>query len=852
MKKICYFTQLFKNHQVIRMKKIYLLILLIVTSFCAYAQNGSDRLIIKRDILGAENLSDSVEQKKQVIAAARSSKSAEDLPVTVYVVTHDDIILHGYTTLCDVLKNVPGIRVSQPAGSDLGEGFMMRGMTGNIYSKILINDVNIKPSGVTGMPLGADIPVRQAERIEIIYGPASASYGNDACVGVIHIVTMKPDNGNYTSADLMVGTGNRSYLNFNTGTKLGHGRNVAELSFYGTNLALTDMNLPDESFEIYNRWNYFKQNGSTFSFSGADGNIYNISDNMITKEMFEKYRELFSDMNYYFVNYEGNKDDSGSENDGFYKPDICKRPQRASQIGVEMKFKEWSFSYNMLHRMDYTNHGVSPFTYNYEDPNALYGEYIHRFVLAGDWATENFSNNMSLSLLHYRMDENSCRTVNWDKNYQYFYGASDDISIEDNISWQPLDKLFINAGASFTYSGILPKTIDYVQKFDFTKYKMFSKDCEDFRYNVLDTFGLYPYTSYSAGAYVQADYSFGPVSLVGGVRYDYMNYDYSSRYINKGVVEDYSLNPRVAAFWKITDKTSFRASQAYAYKAPSPNMKFYTVAVIMEGALPTGQSYTAVAYHHLPSVSKLTPEKISATEFGLRHYFNKTNYLELVGYTNRVKDPLIRRWVSIGEAKQDGLLIENPAYIVSGVSNFTDPSKDRKYTRSYANVKDAKTKLYGIQVIGVAKNIFKPINLNVSGALTLSSGEEMVPDNSATTDTVLVKLDNVRGVPKAMVQVSLDFDFSKIFHVRLDNTYCSKTQRIYYIGLDNGFFWSPSYYNLDVALSIKMTKNLSGLVKVSNLTNTLYGGMDALTMDVDLAYNPQLLRTFSFGVTYNF
>jgi len=41
-------------------------------------------------------------------------------------------------------------------------------------------------------------------------------------------------------------------------------------------------------------------------------------------------------------------------------------------------------------------------------------------------------------------------------------------------------------------------------------------------------------------------------------------------------------------------------------------------------------------------------------------------------------------------------------------------------------------------------------------------------------------------------------------------------------------------------------------LKLSNITNTLYAGIDVKAMDVDLPYNPQQLRTFSFGATYDF
>ena len=112
-------------------------------------------------------------QTTKVIAGTRTEQDLEDLPFTVFVITAKEIREQGYFTLVDALKNLPGIRVSQPGSGLDGESFMMRGLYGNTYAKILINDVPIRPSVVGGMPIGSQLPIRQAERIEVIYGPAA-------------------------------------------------------------------------------------------------------------------------------------------------------------------------------------------------------------------------------------------------------------------------------------------------------------------------------------------------------------------------------------------------------------------------------------------------------------------------------------------------------------------------------------------------------------------------------------------------------------------------------------------------------------------------------------------------------
>lgn len=89
-------------------------------------------------------------------------------------------------------------------------------------------------------------------------------------------------------------------------------------------------------------------------------------------------------------------------------------------------------------------------------------------------------------------------------------------------------------------------------------------------------------------------------------------------------------------------------------------------------------------------------------------------------------------------------------------------------------------------------------------------------------------------------------------HFSIENVYCSKWARKYYRGNDNQYFWSTPYYNLDFMFTLKIGKYLSGSIKVNNVFNTQYGGIDVKDMDVDLPYNPQLLRTIRFILTYEF
>lgn len=818
------------------MKKVYLPLLLMFTSIAAFAQESDkDKVVIEREVLGIDNLIMPSDNKRMVIGAVRSNKPVEEQPLTIFEISHDEIVRNGYITLADVLKMVPGFRVSQPQSGELGEAFMQRGLLGNTYTKILINGKDTKPYGNYGMPLGANLPIRQAEKISIVYGPQSASYGNDACVGVINITTKVPDVNNFTSADVMMGSGDISYLNFHSGATIGHGKYVSHFSIYGSHERATDLKVP-KTGNVYNKWNFFMQNENGQEplkmQDPSDGQYYTITNDMINPYMFTKYQHVFSNLQYYFVNYEGD----------FYYPEINEIPQEATMVGAELNVSGLTFTYNMSHRMDFADLGQSPFTYNYQDSRNTMGEFIHRFTGSADYKFGDLSTSSSVRYICYRMDKNSSRGVNWNTEPQYAYAASDEIAVEENLTWDVFKNeetkrnLTLYSGASFQYLGVLAPTVECERKFDFSKYKPFSKTV-NYEDEYFLRFGINPEVSWQTGAYVLAELDLNRIQFSANTRYDY-NSIYKS-----------SWNPRFSVLYKITEDSRFtvRASSGWAYKTPSPAQIYYCVGVAMPNAVP-GVPLT-VALHHIPSdMDSIKAERIWSNEIGLRCFLDdrKKNYLELVGYTNLVKDPLVRAWVKLNES-------EYPLPYYVGVTDLFSNTKGRSWTRAYKNESGMETKIYGLQAIAVFRDLVneEKFNFGLSGAYTYTRGHEYLSDNNAG-DEVLQRVDYVRHTPSHQAQLSLDFNLFEFFHLRVDNIYCSEFHRMYFQATENPYFMAPDYYNLDLLLSGRIGKHLTLTFKMNNVTDALYGGIDVKNMDVDLPFNPQYGRTVRFGVSYNF
>ena len=116
-------------------------------------------------------------------------------PVTV--VTRDDIESAGLTRMEDVLNQLPSIETAQTAmvsnGATGTASLDLRGL-GSSRTLVLINGRRMAMAGVnTSTPDINQIPAGMVERVEVLTGGASTTYGADAVAGVVNFVTRKVD-----------------------------------------------------------------------------------------------------------------------------------------------------------------------------------------------------------------------------------------------------------------------------------------------------------------------------------------------------------------------------------------------------------------------------------------------------------------------------------------------------------------------------------------------------------------------------------------------------------------------------------------------------------------------------------
>ena len=130
----------------------------------------------------------------KVYGASKYEQKVSHAPSSVSLVMRDEIQKQNYRTLADVLRGVNGVYVSDDRNySYIG----MRGFNrpGDYNSRVLmlvdghrIND-NVYGQALVGTEGFLDMST--VERVEIVRGPSSSIYGNNAFFGVVNVITRR-------------------------------------------------------------------------------------------------------------------------------------------------------------------------------------------------------------------------------------------------------------------------------------------------------------------------------------------------------------------------------------------------------------------------------------------------------------------------------------------------------------------------------------------------------------------------------------------------------------------------------------------------------------------------------------
>ncbi len=125
-----------------------------------------------------------------VLTATRLKQSKKNSPTATTIIDREMIEASGFTEIVDLLRLAPGMLVNYDSGHIGNAGYQFLFDRYTVRFQVLIDGMSVYTPIFGEMPwtqLG--ITIDDIERIEVIRGPSSASYGPNAMTGVISIIT---------------------------------------------------------------------------------------------------------------------------------------------------------------------------------------------------------------------------------------------------------------------------------------------------------------------------------------------------------------------------------------------------------------------------------------------------------------------------------------------------------------------------------------------------------------------------------------------------------------------------------------------------------------------------------------
>jgi len=130
-------------------------------------------------------------QDQVVVSASLGGALAPQTGSSVTIVTQRELQDEGVDTLADALRNVPGVAINRTGQLGAVTSAFIRGGNSN-YDLVMIDGIPLNDFG-GGFDL-APLPVDGVDRVEVMRGPESALYGENAVAGVINMIT-EPGEG---------------------------------------------------------------------------------------------------------------------------------------------------------------------------------------------------------------------------------------------------------------------------------------------------------------------------------------------------------------------------------------------------------------------------------------------------------------------------------------------------------------------------------------------------------------------------------------------------------------------------------------------------------------------------------
>ncbi|MBA2589124.1 MAG: TonB-dependent receptor [Alphaproteobacteria bacterium] len=175
------------------------------------------------------------------VSASRVIRDGFQAPTPTTVIGSDDIAAQAQPNIYAAVAQLPSLMGSQSTATGTGgtgggtnglSSFAMRGL-GTTRTLTLFDGQRIVPSNVTGVQDVSSLPQLLVQRVDVVTGGASASWGSDAITGVVNFITDKKFvglKGNLQGGISTYGDNENALFQMAAGTTFLNGRGQIQVS----------------------------------------------------------------------------------------------------------------------------------------------------------------------------------------------------------------------------------------------------------------------------------------------------------------------------------------------------------------------------------------------------------------------------------------------------------------------------------------------------------------------------------------------------------------------------------------------------------------------------------------------
>ncbi|HBQ40319.1 MAG TPA: TonB-dependent receptor, partial [Halieaceae bacterium] len=165
-----------------------------------------------------------------IVSAKRISEDASRLPLSWSIVDDEALTLIGHIHPNEIMQQVPGAWISRGNGQESLTALrspVLTGAGGCGSFFVAADGISLRAPGFCNVNQLFDANLEQAGRIEVIKGPAGASYGSNALHGVINVLSAAPNPA--AGQQIALETGPDDYYRAKLSLNHGAGRHAFSL-----------------------------------------------------------------------------------------------------------------------------------------------------------------------------------------------------------------------------------------------------------------------------------------------------------------------------------------------------------------------------------------------------------------------------------------------------------------------------------------------------------------------------------------------------------------------------------------------------------------------------------------------